>query len=156
MVGARPFFSAEEFKARRIDVMILPLRVLSEDPVRLLLGLGIGNASLSKVDLFSGKYSFLDEYDIFGNLISRFLWEIGLLGLLLYLLFFTFIFRDARHLAQNCGFTGAFALGWAGVVGIVILTLPYKNIFVSEPLSVLFWYLSGCIAAKNYAMKDER
>lgn len=153
--GALPSFDAQEFGARRIDSMILPLRALAHDPVKLLLGVGIGNASVSKGRSFSGQYSFLEEYQIFGNALSRFLWEIGVLGVFLYLLFFGFIYRDARYLMQNKGLPGALAHGWSGVTVIVILSLLYKNIFVSETLSALFWYFSGYIAAKSYSLRME-
>jgi len=153
VVGALPAFDAEDFSSRRIDEMILPLRALSNDPVKLLLGIGIGNASTSKLQLFAGQYSFLEQYSIFGNAVSRFLWEIGVLGMFLYLLFFWFIYKDARWMARTGGFPGAFALGWTSVIVIVVVSLPYKNIFVSENLSALLWYLSGYVAAKSYALR---
>jgi len=152
--GALPEFTPEEFHSRRIDAIILPLRVMSSDPTKLVLGLGIGNASEQMSSkFFSGKYSFLQQFDVLGNALSRFLWEIGILGVFLYLLFFFFIYKDARSLAQSDGLPGIFALGWSGVVVIVIVSLPYKNIFISETLSALFWYFSGYVVAKSYELK---
>lgn len=151
--GALPSFAADEFKSRRIDGIILPLRALSNDPTRLLLGVGIGNASKSKKNLFAGQYSFLEQHQILGHALSRFLWEIGILGTFLYLICFGFFYWDARYLARTAGLSGALALGWTGVVAIVIASLPYKNIFVSDALGALFWYFSGYIAAKSYALK---
>lgn len=151
--GALPSFAADEFKTRRIDEIVLPLRALSNDPTRLLLGVGIGNASKSKKNLFAGQYSFLEQHQIFGHALSRFLWETGILGTFLYLICFGFFYWDARHLARTAGLSGALALGWAGVVMVVIVSLLYKNIFVSDALGALFWYFSGYIAAKSYALK---
>lgn len=151
--GALPSLDPEEYRTRRIDSLLLPLRVLSDDPARLLLGVGIGNASKSMGRMFSGEYSFLEEYRIFGNALSRFLWEIGVLGTFLYLVFLLIIFRDARRLAQAGGVSGALALGWTGVIAIVVLSLPYKNIFIFEAFSAIFWYLSGHIAARAYTLR---
>jgi len=152
--GALSSLEEEKYRSRRIDSIILPLRALSNDPVKLLLGLGIGNTSKSaSMRFFAGQYSFLEEGDVLGSALSGFIWEIGILGVFLYILFFGFIYRDAKYLAKTEGLPGAFALGWTGVVVVILISLPYKNIFLSETLSVLVWYLSGYIAAKSYVMK---
>jgi hypothetical protein len=151
--GASPAFDPEKYRSRRIDAIILPLRVLSDDPIRLMLGLGIGNASKSVAAQFAGKYSFIAEYDISYAAISLLLWEIGVIGLILYLVFFYFVYKDARFLTQDGGLPGAIALGWVGVTAIIVLTLPYKNIFVYDVLCALFWYFSGYIAAKSYELR---
>jgi len=80
--------------------------------------------------------------------LGKFLWEFGVLGTFLFLLFFYFIFDDARRLAVRNGFAGTFAVGWGAVVPIIIVSLPYKNFMIFAVLGCLFWYFSGYICAK--------
>jgi hypothetical protein len=150
--GALPSLDPHDYRTRRIDSIILPLRALSDDPARLFIGVGIGNASKSIGRQFSGEYSFLEEYRILGSALSRLLWEIGILGVFLYLLFFIFIYMDARRLSHVGDISGALALGWTGVVGVIVLSLPYKNIIIFEAVSAIFWYLSGYIVARTYVL----
>ncbi len=159
VIGASPSFDAEEVRdrIRRIDAIVLPLRVLSDDPVKLLLGLGIGNASESSLKNFGfeGEYSFLARLNISMPLLPMLLWEVGVLGVFLYLLFFCFIYRDARYLAKKGDFSGGIALGWIGVVVILALSFPYKNFLLFEVLGALFFYLSGYIVSKRYRVNVE-
>lgn len=148
-------FDDNLFRARRLDSIILPIRTLSGDPIKLLLGLGIGNASPSKINLFAGQYAFVGR-SLSSTAVSQFLWEIGIFGLILYLIFFYFIYRDARYLARSSSGNSALGLGWAGVVAIVVVTLPYKNIFYFDTICSLFWYLSGYIVAERCKMDLKR
>jgi hypothetical protein len=148
-------FDDNEYRGRRLDALILPIRTLSKDPLKLLMGLGIGNTSTSISDKFSGKYSFIGGSNVAKAALSPLLWEIGVMGVLLYLIFFYFIYKDARYLSQKKDFMGAFALGWSGVVVILIITLPYKNVFLFENLCALFWYFSGHIAAQRFRYEKE-
>ena len=149
IIGALPSIDPEADRIRRIDAIVLPVRVLSEDIPKLLFGLGIGNASLSSIRSFQGQYSFLAKLNISMPALPILLWEIGIFGVFLYLLFFYFIFRDARYLARDDSFSGVLALGWTGVVVILVLSLPYKNFMVFEAPSALFWYISGYIVAQR-------
>jgi amino acid transporter len=105
--------------------------------------------------MFAGQYSFIGS-DAAGSALSYLLWEIGILGVFLYLVFFYFIYRDARLLTKTNSFVGALALGWTGIVAIFILTLPFKNIFYFESICTLFWYLSGYIAAQRFRMDKQK
>lgn len=157
VVGALPSRETERYRSRRLDAIILAVRVLSTDPTKLMLGLGIGNASESVSTKFAGQYSFLSEEGVIYAAISSLLWEVGVLGLILYLMFFYFIFSDSRYLSkhsQTRSLPGSFALGWTGVTVMIIVSLPYKNIFLYEPICVLFWYFSGYVVAYTHALKS--
>jgi hypothetical protein len=157
VVGEIPGDDARVDKIRRLDSIVLPLRVLSDDPVKLVLGLGIGNVGESFIERFSGDYTHLYN-ESSGKLstgrtqLNIWLWEIGIVGIALFLLFFFWIFLDASHLRVDNGFVGTFAVGWAVVVIIIVLTLPYRQIMVFNVLGFLFWYFSGYIAAKSVWM----
>jgi hypothetical protein len=154
VIGALPTLDPEQFKARRIDAIILPLEILSDDPVKLMVGTGIGNTMTSTMHGFAGKYSFLGEYSINKTAVASILWEIGVIGLFLYLIFMYFIYRDARQLSKADSISAAFALGWTGVVAIIILSLPYKNIIIFDAPSALFWYFSGYVAAERFRFEQ--
>lgn len=152
IIGALPSLDPEQARIRRVDAIVLPVRILSEDPIKLLVGLGIGNASDSRIGPFAGQYSFLAGLNNSMPALPVLLWEIGVCGVLLYLIFFYFIFSDARQMARTDSISGVLALGWTGVVVILILSLPYKNFLLFEASSALFWYLSGYIAAQRYRL----
>lgn len=149
IIGALPTVDRDEDKIRRVDNIILPLRVLSEDPVKLLIGLGIGNASDSFITSFSGKYSRLGSLNSSYTALSLFLWEIGLLGVVLFMIFFYMIFHDSRSLSRTKDFAGNIALGWAAITAIIILSIPYKNFMTFDVLGYLFFYFSGYVVAKR-------
>jgi hypothetical protein len=156
VVGALPSRETERYRSRRLDAVILPFKVLANDPTKLMLGLGIGNASGSVSRIFAGQYAFLAEENVIYASISSLVWEVGVLGLILYLVFFYFIYRDSHYLSkysQQHSLVGALALGWIGVTVIIFITLPYKDIFKYESLCALYWYFSGYVASKAYALK---
>lgn len=149
VVGEKTARDVEHGDIRRIDAIILPFRVLSTDPTKLLLGLGIGNASESAIDSFSGKYEDILAMNSTQVELAYMVWEIGILGLFMFLVFFYFIYQDARSLARSNTLPGAIATGWTGIVAVVILSLLYKNIMVFNVIGFLFWYFSGYVVAKN-------
>jgi hypothetical protein len=131
----------------RVDAVILPLEILGQEPFKLILGLGIGNVSRSFLKGFEGEYT---KYEILvrGSL-SNLLWEIGILGVILFLAFFWFVFFDAKRLRFSNDLSGAIALGWLGVVIILVLSLFYINYMHRNVIVYLFWYISGYIAAES-------
>jgi len=137
----------------RIDFIVSPLQRLSEDPVKLLVGLGMGNVTQSPIDLLSGDYAYLRSERLVGNSISFMLWEIGILGVFLYFMVLYMIFSDARYLSDQDAISGTVALGWIGIVGIYSLSLFYKDIIPVNVISYLFWYFSGYVVANSYRYK---
>jgi len=139
-----------------IDSILLPLQVLSKDIFKLGFGLGIGNVSGSFLSSLSGEYA--KNYGKLGaksTAIGLFLWEIGLLGVLLYLLLIYMIFSDARYLSRRGGLYGSLGPGWGTVMILVGMALFQKNIFLENVTGYLFWYLSGYVAATRCRFSRE-
>jgi 4-amino-4-deoxy-L-arabinose transferase-like glycosyltransferase len=131
----------------RVDAIILPLEILGQQPFKLIFGLGIGNVSPSFLKRFEGEFTKYERL-IRGSL-SNLLWEIGILGVILFLAFFWFVFFDAKRLRYSNDLSGAVALGWIGVVIILVLSLVYINYIHRNVIVYLFWYISGYIAAES-------
>lgn len=155
IIGALPSLDIEEDRIRRLDAVVLPFRVLSDDPVKLFMGLGIGNASDSSIHMLSGRYPYLAKLSKAMPALPLLIWEIGIVGLCIYLLFFFFIFMDSRYLAKTDGLSGPIALGWSGVVVLIVLSLPYKNFMIFNVLGALFWYFSGYIASEKFRIEHQ-
>ncbi|MGE0114239.1 MAG: hypothetical protein AB7T07_05075 [Steroidobacteraceae bacterium] len=140
--------SAKE--AGRIDALLVPLKQLANDPVNLVFGYGIGNASDSSLgQAFSGRYAATFR-PFLQTAFSKFELEIGLLGGALVLGIYWLIFQDCRVVARSSGaLHGALAAGWTGVVALMTLATFYTKIEVFPSLGFLFWYFSGVIAAER-------
>jgi hypothetical protein len=137
-------------EAGRVDALVVPLRRLSQDPVSLMFGYGIGNASDSSLgSAFSGRYAVTFR-PFLQTAMSKFGLEIGMLGCGLLLAVLWVIFLDARNVARyGVGLRGALAAGWTGVVALTVLAAFYSKIEVFPSMGFLFWYFSGIVAAER-------
>lgn len=140
--------SHDIYRVGRIDSILFAFTMLSEDPFKLWFGVGIGNASDSFLKGFSGEYAKY-AYLIVGAM-SNLLWEIGILGVILFLLFCYLAFNDARKICGGEDISGAVALGWTGVVAVLVVSLFYNNYIHRNVIVYLFWYLTGYVAAQRY------
>ena len=129
--------------------MLLPIRTLSEDPVRLWTGLGIGNTSSSFGNILSGDYSRRIGKTGVDLSISLFLWETGIGGALLFLWFLIMVFRDTYSFSAEKNYIGVFASGWVAVVLVTIVSLIYMNLLFWNVLIFLFAYFSGYFVAEH-------
>ena len=134
--------------AGRVDSIVVPLEQLSRDPVQLVFGLGIGNASHSSLGpQFIGEYFPLYEGFLVSSF-STFLLEIGVLGTALVFILYWMIFCDSLSVARTAdGLMACLAIGWAGVTLLMTVATPYIVAHIFPCLSYLFWYLSGLVAA---------
>lgn len=137
----------------RVDSILIPLRLLSRDPAQLVFGLGIGNASPSSLGPnFVGRYNALLG-PFLTTAFAVLVCELGLLGVILVLALYWQIYRDSRIVAASAHpatpLLGAIALGWTGVMAMMVLCIVYKNAMVWAGISVLFWYFSGLVAAER-------
>lgn len=135
--------------ARRGDAIRVPLEYLAKHPIRLVFGYGIGNVSDSSFGTgFSGAY--LSMWKIFlVTSFTRFILELGLLGIFLILMMHWLIFQDCIALARKKGFYGALAAGWTGAVIVMTISMFYTQTHIFPVLSFLFWYFSGLISAER-------
>jgi len=138
---------------RRLDNLILPLRYhYYNDPVRLWVGAGLGNTSESFIKQFSGELGERVGESGKDMLMSLILWETGIGGVLFFLVFMYFLFRDAHRLAQQKTAATTFAIGWLAVLAMTLLTSAYINILYANALGYLLAYFSGYVAAERYRM----
>jgi hypothetical protein len=137
----------------RFDAIILAYKYLSSDLKNILFGLGIRNAFISSFN--ASTIRGVDARLLGGNriVISSLMWELGLLGVIFYILFYFFIFSDALYLRSKDDLFGDFALGWCSVLGVLCICLVYKNYIKFDSINYLFWYFSGIIAAKAKKQK---
>lgn len=135
----------------RVDAIMAPLQEFSSDPVHLMFGVGIYNASYSGLGSnYTGEYyPLLGRYTIETSG-AAFLIETGILGLAMTLLLEWLVFRDAIFVARHdTSIFGALALGWLGVMVVIVIATFYKSLHYFESLSYLFWYFAGVIAARR-------
>ncbi|MCI0628872.1 MAG: hypothetical protein L0387_45715 [Acidobacteria bacterium] len=140
-------------KSGKIDSLLLPFKASRHDPIQVTFGLGIGNVSPS---IFGHGFAG-EHFGRYGHLvltsISLLLWEVGVLGTALVFCLFYLIFRDTLFARDSSGSTGALALGWIGVVGVVFIAMFYKTTINSNALSYLFWLYSGVVAAASMRVR---
>jgi cell division protein FtsW (lipid II flippase) len=146
----------ETGRSGRGDAFIVPLRSLSNDPVQLIFGLGIGNSSESALgEKFTGFY--FERYKPF--LLHQFAYlvlELGLMGTSLVFVLFWLVFRDSCVVAQNNKKgKGVLALGWTGVTAILTIGMFYKQFIRFDSISFLFWFYAGLVAAERVRMAKQ-
>lgn len=148
--GAQGVGASRQVEVRRLDALVIPIQYLAKDPVRLVFGLGIGNASHSALGrTYTGHYFHLFEFFLLHSA-SRLILETGLLGLGLVLYLLWVIAGDARKVARyDSGVVGALAVGWVGCVVVLAFGLFWKDVIASAPLGYLFWYFSGLVVAQR-------
>ena len=145
-------------KTGYVDLIILPLVELSDEPFKLFFGLGIGSVSSSALESLAADKPDTGDYSArVGSSVSQFLWEVGVLGLLIYLIFFYMIYSDAKRLSRGDGGFNRLALGWSGVIAVATLALFFRDMFRDGALAYTFWFYSGMVAAAALRMeKSER
>jgi O-antigen ligase len=76
------------------------------------------------------------------------LWEIGVVGLLTYLMLYAFVLHDARMLSRLDGEAGLLGQIWATVAVIMVFGLVYKSVFSMTEIGYLFWFYTGVVAGR--------
>ena len=140
-------------RIHRADAIVLAWKDLSKDSLTLAFGLGMGNVMGSYFESSLGKHTDKMQYGAQMLAVTHLFWELGLLGVIVYVTFFVFFFKDALLLKKSDDIFGSFALGWSAVVVIIGLSLVYKNMIVYNLINFMFWYFSGIVAAKTFRMR---
>lgn len=131
-----------------------------EIPMGQVFGFGLGEASESFFGgIYTGdawrKYQPMAQYD--GSQISWTLMQIGWVGFALtlniYIWAFLIAFRFLRRTRDP--FWQATALCFCTFVLDLTLSLLYTNVWDSEPLSFMFWFVFAGIARENYMLKKQ-
>jgi hypothetical protein len=142
----------------RVDGITVPVAVIARDPISLVLGLGLGNASSSNLGpQFSGKHApLLARYASGGPSAGAMILEVGLLGVACALLLHWMILRDAL-IATRTGsdLVSQLAGAWPAAVALMTVSLFYVAPISSENQSYLFWYFSGVFVARRAQLAVE-
>jgi hypothetical protein len=138
-------------EAGRIDAIVVPFHEVARDPVSLVFGFGLGNASNSSLGVaFSGAYDSVYNRYVITTSVATFMLEIGLLGCAIIALFSWFVLRDTLAVARaDHGLVGTLAAGWVAVVVISVVGLFYLTLHTYESLAYLYVYFSGMLAAQR-------
>jgi len=133
----------------RIDSFQIPIDVfIKHDVIKLFFGLGIGNIT-SKVGP-GGAYLHVEAIGGSGTTLSQLIWETGVLGALLFVVFIIFIARDSYVLAKNNNYWGTIAIAWFAITMVILSSVGYNTIFHFDEIACLFIYFSGLIVFKRY------
>jgi hypothetical protein len=138
----------------RLDSIAIAWDRISGDPQTLAFGFGAGNVSTSFLSQFDGEYAaYYERYGVGMTQVTTFLWEVGIAGLIAYLLLFFLLWRDARVLARGEGQDALIGQIWVSVTTIIGLGLLYKSVFSMTEIGYLFWYFSGVIVSRAVAAR---
>ena len=141
----------ETHKIMRFDSIVIAVKNIKADPITLIFGLGIGNVMDSFITSARGKHTEYLELGAQMLAITNMIWETGILGLLIYFTFLSFIFYDAKLLRKSKNDVMSYlGLGWCAVTIIIFISLFYKNILQFDEINIIFWYFSGIIVANTY------
>ena len=130
----------------RFDTFYIPLQVYlskESDISQSLFGFGVGNAT----SLFGkgATYKHIRRLQGGHTTLSLFLWETGIIGVFLFVMFLIFILWDTLVLTRESGVWGVFACGWFGILIVTLATLPYYTMFYFPEISFLFMFFSGVV-----------
>ena len=146
---------AQKTKDARLDpIKYAFTHAVTEDIRFAFFGRGAGNASKGFTRKLEGKY--LKKALLYGSgmTFTKLMWEIGIMGTILFLLFPFFLFMDAARLCRQDGLPGAFALGMLSFTILFTLSLFYTFTIDSNVLIYMFFLSAGQLVSQS-AQKDE-
>jgi len=140
----------------RLDSIVLPVSILSDNWMQLLFGLGPGNVSPAFLPGMEGEYfEQYREYGVTITSVGKLIWELGILGVLAYACFFIYMWRDARFLAKSNMDMKWLGEWWSVCTLIVALGLFYKNILNFNEIAYLMFFFTGVVAAQRMQAHSE-
>jgi len=137
----------------RLDSIILPIVILSDNWLQLFFGLGVGNLSTSFLPGIEGEYFEYRYYGFGMTTVGNLLWEMGVVGLALYLLLFVFIWRDSRRYAITDEDSRWYGAWWSICIVIFAFGLIYKSILNFNELGYMLFFWSGIIASRSWRLR---
>jgi hypothetical protein len=139
----------------RLDSILLPIQIMSENWMQLLFGLGIGNVSPAFLPGMEGAYH--EQYREFGfgmTAAGNLIWETGLIGLTVYLLFFYFVLRDAWRFSKSSEPHSWIGAWWATTTIIMTFGLVYVAFIELNEISYMLYLWSGLIAGQYWHARN--
>jgi len=142
-------------RSGRIDDVFLSYDKISENPITLVTGLGIGAVTRSPVDVFSpDQYSDLVKSGVVSTSMSVLLLEMGVMGLLLISIGAYMVWRSAKICMHDPELAGAIGLAWLAVVPLLYIAFFWKNFLANDPITAVFAYFTGHVLASAYRQKN--
>lgn len=134
----------QEYSETRLGPLRTAFTVAPKKDLRFaFFGRGAGNVSKGFTPILSGKYlreaSFYDIEMTFPKL----MWEIGILGTILFFLFPAFVFFDAVKVSREKGMSGAYGLGMLTFTVFFMLSTAYTYTIDSNILIFLYFFAGG-------------
>jgi hypothetical protein len=142
----------------RMDSIVLGFREISREPALLAFGHGIGNVSHpSRPSVVAGPHKDLFlPYSVSRTTYTLLIWEVGVVGLLLFGAGMIGLFADSRTLSRLPGFHGALGLAWTVVITVLPLAFLYRSVVHATGIMVVLMLISGVVAAGAYRAKNRR
>jgi hypothetical protein len=137
----------------RLDSIILPIQVLSENWMQLLFGLGPGNVSPAFLPGMEGAY--YEEFRRYGlgmTSIGNIIWELGLLGLTVYGILFYYLWRYARLVAKSASDLKWIGEWWSVCVVLLGISLFYKDLMKFDEIGFLLALFGGIVGSMHVRM----
>lgn len=127
----------------------------SEELRFVVFGRGAGNASEGFTRELSGKY--VEEGRRYGMGITfvKLMWEIGMMGTILFYLFLFFVFWDAVKFCKQDGLSGAFALGMVSASFFFAISTFYTFTLDSNVLIFMFFLVAGQLVSLDPNFQKE-
>lgn len=130
----------------RGDAILIPFEVLAKEGL-LAFGKGLGNVSHTTVSFFLGEGGEFEHLKPTYNVVSRVLWELGLIGVAMAFAIMLLITFDVWSLVGRTGFDGTLATGWLGVIAVLTASMVYKDLINGNVLSAPFWLITGYLCS---------
>jgi len=128
----------------RGDKLLLAWQQISDSGVQTLLGVGLGNVNDTSHEIFTGTYSEFGS--LLGTTFNQYLWETGVVGVLLALILPLLSLLDARQLSRERTFPGMIAAGWGAVSLIMFVSVFYIRAPDAQAISYIYFFFAGYVA----------
>lgn len=142
----------EEYIKRRTDPLIIALEKATENIQVFVFGRGAGNVSVTFSTELTGRYAKdAVKYRVGEISITQLIWEIGVIGTLIFMIFVLMVFFDSIQLCKRNDLVGAFSLGMITFSIIFVGTFFYAAPLILNIFMYLFYLSAGYVV--SYKMR---
>jgi len=135
----------------KIAALVYTSELIGREFDTIIFGLGLGITSQSYFNSFEGKLATefsarSGGYEMKPQ-VARILTEMGILGLLFYLIFFGYIYKINMKLFNTTTdrFWKSISIGFRGMIFLYIMAFFYRPVLDAEPTGFSFWFMSAAI-----------
>lgn len=140
----------------RFDSIEIAMTEIAKTPMTAAFGLGAGNVATSMLPGFEGEYAHYEApYKVKFTQMSMLLWNVGWVGVAVFVLLFHAMFRDAVLLARSGGADGMLGQAWAPVVIMLAMCMFYNAFATMYELIFPMMFYGGVIARRAYRVRAD-